>query len=277
VFNVGIISSSKPLWTPSQLDIEMWYNDESSITTSTGLSQWNDISGNNYHLTQGTGSQQPTVNPTGLDGKRTIEFDGTNGGLFAPSGADGIMRNTTYGWASAVFTCPEDVTPTDRPIVWFSRGTSTASRFVLSAASTTLVIGNNIPQVGGRKLDSDAFGATNAGAIEYADAWGFMVGRINYDTRLCGLYLNGTQRGGGSPAWSTAQTTTSDTDSEGVTIGRFLSGAAYFKGGIAEIVVGNTPLSDEDMYKMDGYLAHKWGLESLLPVDHPYKNSAPRV
>ena len=27
--------------------------------------------------------------------------------------------------------------------------------------------------------------------------------------------------------------------------------------------------------KAEGYLAHKWGLESSLPVSHPYKNSAP--
>ena len=27
--------------------------------------------------------------------------------------------------------------------------------------------------------------------------------------------------------------------------------------------------------KAEGYLAHKWGLESSLPSDHLYKNSAP--
>jgi hypothetical protein len=27
--------------------------------------------------------------------------------------------------------------------------------------------------------------------------------------------------------------------------------------------------------KAEGYLAHKWGLTSNLPVSHPYKNTAP--
>ena len=27
--------------------------------------------------------------------------------------------------------------------------------------------------------------------------------------------------------------------------------------------------------KAEGYLAHKWGLTSNLPVSHPYKSSAP--
>ena len=26
------------------------------------------------------------------------------------------------------------------------------------------------------------------------------------------------------------------------------------------------------LIKAEGYLAHKWGLESSLPSDHPYKN-----
>jgi hypothetical protein len=29
------------------------------------------------------------------------------------------------------------------------------------------------------------------------------------------------------------------------------------------------------LIKAEGYLAHKWGLESSLPSDHAYKNSAP--
>ena len=36
---------------------------------------------------------------------------------------------------------------------------------------------------------------------------------------------------------------------------------------------GGTDLSTIE--KAEGYLAHKWGRESALPSDHPYKNSAP--
>ena len=34
-------------------------------------------------------------------------------------------------------------------------------------------------------------------------------------------------------------------------------------------------LNIDDVIKAEGYLAHKWGLESSLPSDHVYKNSAP--
>lgn len=36
---------------------------------------------------------------------------------------------------------------------------------------------------------------------------------------------------------------------------------------------GGTDISDVE--KAEGYLAHKWGVTSLLPISHPYKTSAP--
>ena len=42
-----------------------------------------------------------------------------------------------------------------------------------------------------------------------------------------------------------------------------------------EVVVLPTIPSDEEREKLEGYLAHKWGLAANLPVDHPYKNAAP--
>ena len=36
---------------------------------------------------------------------------------------------------------------------------------------------------------------------------------------------------------------------------------------------GGTDITD--VQKAEGYLAHKWGLTSSLPVSHPYKNTAP--
>ena len=38
---------------------------------------------------------------------------------------------------------------------------------------------------------------------------------------------------------------------------------------------GGTDISD--VQKAEGYIAHKWGLESNLPADHPYKSEPPTV
>ena len=54
-------------------------------------------------------------------------------------------------------------------------------------------------------------------------------------------------------------------------------GPARYDGEIAEILVFNDKLSKENHMQVEGYLAHKWNLQSYLPNDHPYKNSKPNV
>ena len=42
-----------------------------------------------------------------------------------------------------------------------------------------------------------------------------------------------------------------------------------------EVVVLPTIPTDAEREKLEGYLAHKWGLSANLPDGHPYKNAAP--
>ena len=46
-------------------------------------------------------------------------------------------------------------------------------------------------------------------------------------------------------------------------------------GDLAELIICNQELSDSDVQKVEGYLAHKWGLSDDLPGSHPYKNNSP--
>jgi hypothetical protein len=46
-------------------------------------------------------------------------------------------------------------------------------------------------------------------------------------------------------------------------------------GYIAELLVVNTYDTSANLSKTVGYLAHKWGLTSNLPNDHPYKTVGP--
>jgi hypothetical protein len=48
-------------------------------------------------------------------------------------------------------------------------------------------------------------------------------------------------------------------------------------GDLAEVLIFNTTLSTIQRQKIEGYLAHKWGLQSTLPADHPHKTTAPSV
>ena len=44
---------------------------------------------------------------------------------------------------------------------------------------------------------------------------------------------------------------------------------------IAEVLVFSIPLHDAERQKVEGYIAHKYKLTSLLPASHPYKNTVP--
>ena len=49
------------------------------------------------------------------------------------------------------------------------------------------------------------------------------------------------------------------------------------KAEVAELVVFNEVLSTSDRQKIESYLAHKWGLSSLMPNSHPFKPASPIV
>ena len=52
-------------------------------------------------------------------------------------------------------------------------------------------------------------------------------------------------------------------------------GGSNCRGDIAEILIVMGEVSDSNRDKIEGYLAHKWGLTSNLPNNHPYKNTRP--
>ena len=52
-------------------------------------------------------------------------------------------------------------------------------------------------------------------------------------------------------------------------------GSRYYVGRLCEILIYNTPLSTSNVQVIQGYLAWKWGLQTLLPTSHPYYSAPP--
>ena len=59
-----------------------------------------------------------------------------------------------------------------------------------------------------------------------------------------------------------------------INLGASYNNSQYSKGEVAELLAFNSVLSTSDREKIEGYLAHKWGLSSMLPNAHPYKNAS---
>jgi len=69
----------------------------------------------------------------------------------------------------------------------------------------------------------------------------------------------------GTPSAGAPTTTLRIGDANGTTLA----------GEIAELLILQGTVTTGQREKLEGYLAHKWGLASLLPGGHPYKSSPP--
>jgi hypothetical protein len=74
-----------------------------------------------------------------------------------------------------------------------------------------------------------------------------------------------------------------DPDSDGVLyVGNTDNTDASMRSYLCEMIIldhstGAVPPSDTNRQQIEGYLAHKWGLEGSLPSGHPYETSPPRI
>lgn len=79
------------VFSPLDFAPKAWFDasDAASVTLdASAVTQWNDKSGNGYHLSQATGANQPTYTTAGLNGLNVITFDGTNDTLQGSVPAD---------------------------------------------------------------------------------------------------------------------------------------------------------------------------------------------
>jgi hypothetical protein len=91
-------------WSPLSLGPLAWYRSDLGVTVATGVSEWQDQSGNGHHLVQAVGANQPAYSASDADfgGKPSVTFDGVNDALneaaynlILPTGAATILLVAT--------------------------------------------------------------------------------------------------------------------------------------------------------------------------------------
>ena len=92
--------------------------------------------------------------------------------------------------------------------------------------------------------------------------------------------LNGSSVTGTSVAFPTSLSvlthrTTGNVEASRIGKDRHHTGRYSFDGDYGELLIFNSDLSDTDIAKIEGYLAHKWGLTGAFETTHSYKTSAP--
>jgi hypothetical protein len=82
------------------------------------------------------------------------------------------------------------------------------------------------------------------------------------------VWLQGTAQSVG--AW-----TSSLSLSGGYQVGRFPGDNHYLHGAVGELLVIAGTVDTATRQRIEGYLAHKWGVAGSLPTDHPHRTTPP--
>jgi hypothetical protein len=133
--------------------------------------------------------------------------------------------------------------------------------------------------LGRNSSTANSFGG---GVREGSDPYGVFVTAQDGQWNIIGNQRDGTTHNmwnnGDFTNKSSNTVTATATNSTRVGIGGYADGSGSQQAAnidIAEIVFYQSALSLSNRQTIEGYLAWKWGLQASLPIDHPYKNSAP--
>lgn len=244
-------------WTPARISTALWLDaaDSSTIIESGGtVSQWSDKSGNEINTNQSTTASKPLFNPSGLNSLPSIDFDGNDDFLNFPSG---FLFGATA--VSVAFVLLGPLQPND-PIFAPRDTNRTGLELVYTSAVNwpTLIRVNNV-----NKILSGLWSTNETPTIT----------TIQANTNFTSGWLNGNIISAFDPTGITAL------NFNGIySLGKYAGNIGSFCGEmkISEFIISSNTWSLEIRQKIEGYLAHKWGLTANLPSGHPYKNNPPR-
>ena len=257
-------SFGAPPWSPANdITAALWLDasDTSSYSLSgSNLNTVTDKSGNFTITVDGT----PTRNASSLNSLNTWLFNGsesltTNSGSWASSGNH---------WAIGVFQWHS--TDSTKDSFWSADGSKT---YAVSSSRNDNNWDGEIDYDGSNNIVSGVAKNDFTVGIGVSD-WTIVSIVFNKTGNQIFGRLNGTLRTDVDPYNNSMNTNVSDV--------RMMRNRSNVKldGAMAEYFhvagapgTGGTDITD--VIKAEGYIAHKWGLESNLPVSHPYKSSAP--
>jgi hypothetical protein len=238
----------------SPLDVPncgLWLDaaDRSTILTngtSTGVAQWNDKSGNQYNLTIGTPANYPTY---------------SNGVVNFSAASSQRLCNTTAN----IFTTSAGGGHTTFAVMSHSAG----RMFGLSGSSN---------QVG---LDSSGCDLMVSGfANRYSTATTLFTPRIG--TRHLRMVQGSSSiarqysvNGGNFTNFENAVAATGSGNAFVVGAGAGVGSTSYATGHICEIIAYTSYLPSNDVRRVEGYLAAKWGLRGDISGGNPFKSLPP--
>ena len=253
-----ITGTQKNNFSPLDLPLALWLDatDASTITLSgSSVAQWNDKSGNGRNAIPPNG-QAPGYNATGLNGNGIITFDGVSQYL---NTSDFYQEN----WYIIVVGRTNNASAQQTIVGKFDGVTNRELLMRFNSANQLLGLINPV----------GSSGAANT-VVATAATVGTSFGVFGYykNGSSCELGINGSIETG------SFNTSTVHDGNRLLRIGTdegFVGGGSFLNGSLQHIVITQGAPSSADMRKLEGWAAWSAGLQSLLPVNHPYKTAFP--
>jgi len=261
-----ITGSQKVNWTPTASDYSLWLDADSNATlfdaTSGGsavadngsVARWESRATAANHLTQSTSGSRPVYKSTGFNGKKTVYFDGTDDFL---QGA--VLSSFLDVDSFTLFLVGNAVTAATNNSVAFNNDAfigATLQDLSLFVRSSNLV-GTSVYGI----ADRSATTAYTAGA----SSWAVFTGEQS--SGQVRIALNGG-------AYTSSAAENRVTAVENLLLGKtgaLASNTYTLECNISEVIFSKRAIADFERRRIEGYLAHKWGLTANLPNDHPFK------
>lgn len=247
-----ILSSLDPtLWDLQETDPLVWYesSDLNNITSSgNNLTQINDRSGSNHAIASGT----VNTGTTSLNNLNTLNFENgyiTLTNQISPRAVVLVLTQIDTGYEEGVSNNVVN------PVIGENLVSDDVEYTFLYINHTTF----DISLDGGNTAGNNGTVTINGG-VTSVNGSNLDLG-VDFTSGPFILYIE--FQNAAVTDW----------------IGRFISPqttggyGANFE--LAEVAFWDNPLSSNDIDRVFGRLAHKWGLDNLLPTNHPYKNNAP--
>lgn len=260
---IGDTDQTTP-WEPTDVQMEAWWdmNDQTTIEynsgSTTAVSAVHDRTGNGYTLTQTATSDQPTT--TTINNSGALLFDGINDVMLTSVSASplGTPGESTQ---DVMIMIAYRVDSVDQQSTLFDNGPG--NRFLAHAPWSNGVcyfdVGGTAP---GQRLSKSNW--ATPGQVMVASFY------VSLTENVQQIWQNGVM---------VASDNTGNTATVGnsFNLGGIPGGGADQKCTIGEVIVLNNTVNDTTRQLLEGYLAHKWGVDDELANDHPFKTQQPAV
>jgi hypothetical protein len=251
---LAISGSTNAAWDPSSITTRLWLDmdDQTTFTTSSGnVTAIADKSGNGYTFNAQSGSTLTAVN-TAQNNKNILRFDNNSDATSYTS--VGFSSTAVHKWFFVVKVTASD---THDALVTFTKSNPTLQMIMFNMSGAGVFSGDWYMNPGNNMTGN----STNL-----LNQWVMLSAEMDIPNTRATLALNGT-------AYNTnvTQSGLSTMGAMSVRLNDYQNNADSDWGEV--VFVEDVTQANSD--KIEGYLAHKWGLTADLPSSHPYKTSAP--